>query len=50
MTALHYVCRKNYNELFNILLEYEPYLDAKDFSGRTPLLYAIINENREIIK
>ena len=36
-------------ELFKYFMEYEPYLDAQDLSGRTPLLYAIMNENIEMI-
>lgn len=36
--------------MFDFILSFEPYLDSQDYTGRTPLLYAIMNQNRYIIQ
>jgi ankyrin repeat protein len=50
MSAMHLACRKNLEHMFDILMRYHPYLDCKDSSGRTPLLYCIINKNYNMCK
>ena len=45
MSSIHLVCRKNYQRMFEILMRYYPFLDQNDSSGRSPLLYCIMNAN-----
>ena len=50
MTALHYACKKQNIELIKLLIEEKSDVESKDNVGRTPLFYALLTENMDVIK
>ncbi len=44
-TALHWACKRNFRSCGEILIEANSYNNAIDIYGRTPLYYAIKNQN-----
>ncbi|CAD8153346.1 unnamed protein product [Paramecium octaurelia] len=49
-TALHICSRKGYMAIAEILLSYGTYPDAKDVNYKTPLYYALVNKQKDIVK
>lgn len=50
MTALHHACKKGYLDITKMLIERGADVDAVDSMNRSPLFYALITENKELIK
>ncbi|CAD8060096.1 unnamed protein product [Paramecium primaurelia] len=49
-TALHICSRKGYISLAEMLLSYGTYPDAKDVNYKTPLYYALVNKQKDIVR
>ncbi|CAD8142325.1 unnamed protein product [Paramecium pentaurelia] len=49
-TALHICSRKGHLQIAKILFQYGTYPDARDVSNRTPLYYALINNQKELVQ
>ena len=50
MTALHYVAQLGYEELFDVLLAFEPDINIEDDLGYVPMTLAIDSLNFELAK
>ncbi|CAD8063388.1 unnamed protein product [Paramecium sonneborni] len=49
-TALHICSRKGYLGIAKMLFEYGTYPEAKDANYKTPLYYALVNKQKEIVR
>jgi ankyrin repeat protein len=49
-TVLHHACnfadRKDYSQMYNLLLKHKVDIMAQDFKGRTPLHYLFVKSNQ----
>ena len=50
LTALHHACKKGFLNIVRVLLNYDSDINAVDSMNRTPLFYALISENKYLIK
>ena len=49
-TPIHWACRRGYDQLVQILVDYGADVSVKDSLGKTPVDMAIENEHRDIAK
>ena len=49
-TAYHWAAKLGDLKMIKILVDYGPYLNLKDFKGRTPLYISVINNHKEICR
>ena len=49
-TAYHWAAKLGDLKMLKILIDYGPYLNIKDFKGRTPLYIAVINNHKDICR
>ncbi|CAK65728.1 unnamed protein product (macronuclear) [Paramecium tetraurelia] len=49
-TALHVCARKGYLQIAKLLFQLGTYPDVRDVSNRTPLYYALINNQKELVQ
>lgn len=50
LTCLHFAVKKGYFDMTQLLVEKGADVNATDSMERTPLFYALINQNKSLIK
>ena len=50
MSPLHIACKKGNKKIINILLDLGCDINSKDIKGYTPLFYAVISKNENLVK